>query len=106
MQYPALHSCLPHEDGVKYCQDRKIVGIEVNYYHIKHISYVCVYVSSKTKIKLKLYFITVADMKIQCRRLNCSYGCKENGSNTHACFCQSGYSLADDAKACKGTQYY
>ena len=101
MKYnPVLHSWLRHEECVTHCHE--IFCTEMSYYNFKHISLTCVYVSHKTKIKLKLSLITVADMKIQCSRLNCSYGCIENGTNNYACFCQSGYSLADDAKSCEG----
>ena len=34
--------------------------------------------------------------------MSCSYGCTKNGTNTYACFCQSGFTLAADGHSCEG----
>ncbi|KAK2172014.1 hypothetical protein NP493_1002g01061 [Ridgeia piscesae] len=41
------------------------------------------------------------NMKEECNKLDCSYGCREKETNTYVCFCKSGFALSGDNKSCE-----
>ena len=52
------------------------------------------------------HILSEQGLAIQCASLNCSYNCKENGTKNYVCFCQSGYTIRNDAKNCEGERVW
>ena len=48
-----------------------------------------------------LYTDANSDMAEECRKLNCTHGCKQNGG-AYECFCRAGYRLENDSDSCSG----
>ncbi|KAK2163997.1 hypothetical protein NP493_1438g00012 [Ridgeia piscesae] len=43
-------------------------------------------------------------LDVECKKLTCEYGCREEGAGSFVCFCQSGYVLSADKTTCEGKQ--